>query len=241
VVPISEARNDHTKVKKFKDASRCYRTTDTNVYVDKTYVGRSGDGYDICKVRTRADRCPVIGDKFSSRHGQKGTIGNIMPEHKMPVTESGITPDIIVNPHAIPSRMTIAQLFEMLLGKAAVNLGCFGDGTAFMDLAIEDLKKTLHDAGLESFGNEIMYNAETGEQIETLVFIGPCYYQRLKHMVIDKINSQNLSLDTVFQDFDKNFILLRLPNGFGDDMVVRDEQALAINNEARAIRIFIEA
>ena len=191
VVPITDARNDHTKVKKFKDMSRCYRTTDENLYIDKTYVGRSGDGYDICKVRTRAYRKPVIGDKFSSRHGQKGTIGNIMPENKMPFTENGIIPDLLINPHALPSRMTIAQLLETLLGKVAVNLGCFGDGTAFMDLAVEDLKRPLQDAGFESCGNEIMYNAETGQQVEALVFTGPCYYQRLKHMVIDKINSRS--------------------------------------------------
>jgi DNA-directed RNA polymerase II subunit RPB2 len=191
VVPIADARNDPTKVKKYKDLSRCYRTTDEEIYVDKTFVGRSGDGYDIAKVRTRAYRCPKIGDKFSSRHGQKGTVGNIIPEKDMPFTENGLIPDLIINPHAIPSRMTIAQLIETLLGKVAVNLGCFGDGTAFMGMSVDDLKEPLHDAGYESFGNEIMYNGQTGEQIETIVFTGPCYYQRLKHMVIDKINSRS--------------------------------------------------
>ena len=190
VVPITDARNDPSKVKKFKDSSRCYRTTDERIVVDKNYVGRSGDGYDIVKVRLRTYRSPKIGDKFSSRHGQKGTIGNIIPEKDMPFTENGLVPDLIINPHAIPSRMTIAQLIETLLGKVGVNLGCFGDGTAFMGMSVDELTQPLQDAGMESYGNEIMYNGTTGERIETMVFIGPCYYQRLKHMVIDKINSR---------------------------------------------------
>jgi len=191
VAPISAARNDPTKVKKFKDLSRCYRTGDEKVFIDTTFVGRSGDGYDICKVKTRAHRKPKIGDKFSSRHGQKGTIGNIMLECDMPFTENGLIPDIIVNPHAIPSRMTIAQLIEELLGKVCVHLGCLGDGTAFMGMSVNDLKEPLLAAGLEAYGNEVMYNGKTGEMIETLVFTGPCYYQRLKHMVVDKINSRS--------------------------------------------------
>jgi DNA-directed RNA polymerase II subunit RPB2 len=189
VVPID--RNDPTKVKRFKDLSRCYRTTDEKVYIDKTFVGRSGDGYDICKVRTRAYRFPQIGDKLSSRHGQKGTIGNIIPEKDMPVTENGVIPDLIINPHAIPSRMTIAQILETLLSKLCAHQGSFGDGTPFMGLSVADLVAPLQEAGIESYGNEVMYNGQTGEKIDALVFTGPAYYQRLKHMVIDKINSRS--------------------------------------------------
>tara|TARA_B110000305_G_C19458493_1_gene652556 strand:- start:1436 stop:4951 length:3516 start_codon:yes stop_codon:yes gene_type:complete len=191
VVPIKENRNDHTKVIKFQDESKVYRTNE-ECYVDKNYIDRNGDGYSFCKVRVRNVRQPVIGDKFSSRHGQKGTIGNIIPEQDMPYTSSGLKPDIIINPHAIPSRMTIAQLKETLLGKILLELGLFGDGTSFGTLDIKSLSKELLKLGYEKNGEEIMYNGITGQQIETSIFIGPCFYQRLKHMVLDKIHSRSI-------------------------------------------------
>lgn len=191
VVPIKENRNDHTKVIKYEDLSRTYRTNEES-YVDKNFVDRNGDGYNFCKVRVRTVRRPVIGDKFSSRHGQKGTIGNIIPESDMPYTAEGVKPDIIINPHAIPSRMTIGQLKETLLGKVLVELGLFGDGTSFGDLSIDTIRKELTKVGYESNGNELMYNGLTGEQIETSIFIGPVFYQRLKHMVRDKQHSRSI-------------------------------------------------
>ena len=191
VVPIKENRNDHTKVIKYEDLSRTYRTNEES-YVDKNFVDRNGDGYNFCKVRIRTVRRPVIGDKFSSRHGQKGTIGNIIPECDMPYTDTGVKPDIIINPHAIPSRMTIGQLKETLLGKVLVELGLFGDGTSFGDLSIDTIRKELTKVGYESNGNELMYNGLTGEQIETSIFIGPVFYQRLKHMVRDKQHSRSI-------------------------------------------------
>ena len=191
VVPIKENRNDHTKVIKYEDQSRVFRTNE-ETYVDKNYVDRNGDGYTFAKVRLRALRQPNFGDKFSSRHGQKGTIGNIIPEKDMPFTRSGIKPDIIINPHAIPSRMTIGQLKETLLGKTLVELGLFGDGTSFGDLDVPTICKELQKVGYESNGNEIMYNGMTGEQIETSVFTGPVFYQRLKHMVADKQHSRSI-------------------------------------------------
>lgn len=190
ILPIKDARNDHTKTIKFEDQSKVYRTTEES-YVDKNYIERNGDGYNFCKVRVRTVRKPVIGDKFSSRHGQKGTIGNIIPEEDMPFTKDGVKPDIIINPHAIPSRMTIAQLKETLLGKTLLELGLFGDGTSFGDLDIKDICKELQKVGYESKGNEILYNGLTGEQLETSVFIGPAFYQRLKHMVSDKMHSRS--------------------------------------------------
>ena len=189
VMPIREARNDVSQVAKFSDQSRIFRTNEPS-YVDKNYEGRNGDGYHFCKTRVRTSRKPVIGDKFSSRHGQKGTIGNIIPEEDMPFTASGIRPDLIINPHAIPSRMTIAQLKETLLGKALLTLGLYGDGTSFGELALTDICKELSRLGFESTGNELMYNGETGEAIETSIFIGPVFYQRLKHMVNDKQHSR---------------------------------------------------
>ncbi|MBF11675.1 MAG: hypothetical protein CMC63_05655 [Flavobacteriaceae bacterium] len=190
VVPIKENRNDHTKTIKYRDQSRVYRTHE-ECYVDKNYIHRNGDGYTFAKIRTRTYRKPTIGDKFSSRHGQKGTIGLVIPEQDMPVTADGVRPDIIINPHAIPSRMTIAQLKETLLGKALLDLGLFGDGTSFGEQSIDGICKILQKLGMERTGNEILYNGMTGEQCETSIFMGPAFYQRLKHMVNDKAHSRS--------------------------------------------------
>jgi len=108
----------------------------------------------------------------------------------MPFTKNGITPDIIMNPHAIPSRMTMAQLMECIMGKAACHIGSIGDATPFTSCTVEDIAKVLELSGMERYGNEIMYNGRTGEQIKTEIFIGPTYYQRLKHMVCDKLHSR---------------------------------------------------
>ena len=191
VVPIKENRNDHTKLIKYEDLSRTFRTNEES-YVDKNFVERNGDGYSFCKVRVRTVRRPVIGDKFSSRHGQKGTIGNIIPQCDMPFTADGLQPDIIINPHAIPSRMTIGQLKETLLGKVLIELGLFGDGTAFGDLSIDTIRRELIKVGYEANGNQLLYNGLSGEQIETSIFIGPVFYQRLKHMVRDKQHSRSI-------------------------------------------------
>ena len=191
VIPIKENKNDFTKSVKFSDGSISHRTHEES-YVDKNYIETNGDGYNFCKVRIRNFRKPVIGDKFSSRHGQKGTIGNIIPEEDMPFTANGLKPDIIINPHAIPSRMTIAQLKETLLGKVLIEMGLFGDGTSFGEFDISNIIEKLNDLGYESKGNELMYNALTGEQLTMNIFIGPAFYQRLKHMVNDKQHSRSI-------------------------------------------------
>ena len=190
-VPIKENRNDPTKTIKYEDQSKTFRTTE-ECYVDKNYTGRNGDGYNFAKVRVRTLRKPVLGDKFSSRHGQKGTCGLIIPECDMPYTKDGLRPDIILNPHAIPSRMTIGQLKETVLGKVLLELGMFGDGTSFGDLDVPTICRELQKVGYESYGNEVMYDGLTGEQLETNIFIGPVYYQRLKHMVNDKQHSRSI-------------------------------------------------
>ena len=189
IIPIKENRNDPTKTIKYEDQSKNFRTTE-ETYIDKNYTGRNGDGYNFAKVRVRTFRKPVIGDKFASRSAQKGTVGNIIPENDMPFTKDGLRPDIILNPHAIPSRMTIGQLKETILGKVLIELGMFGDGTSFGNLSVKTITEELQKLGYESYGNEVMYNGMTGEQMEMSIFFGPVFYQRLKHMVNDKQHSR---------------------------------------------------
>jgi len=176
--------------KKSRDVSKMPRNNESG-YVDKVYKNRNGEGYSFVKIRMRQDRIPEIGDKFSSRHGQKGTMGMILNPEDMPQTSSGIVPDIIINPHAIPSRMTIAQLMETLMSKLGCMAGCLGDGSPFGETTVDDLAGMLRDRyGMEPYGNEIMYNGYTGRQMETSIFIGPCYYQRLRHCSADKMHSR---------------------------------------------------
>jgi DNA-directed RNA polymerase II subunit RPB2 len=176
--------------KKSRDISKMPRNNESG-YVDKIYKNRNGEGYSFAKIRMRQDRIPEIGDKFSSRHGQKGTMGMILNPEDMPQTGSGIVPDIIINPHCIPSRMTIAQLMETLLSKVGCMTGCLGDGSPFGETSVDDLSTILQDHyGMEPYGNEIMYNGYTGRMMETSIFIGPCYYQRLRHCSADKMHSR---------------------------------------------------
>jgi DNA-directed RNA polymerase II subunit RPB2 len=160
--------------------------------VDKSFMTDGEEGSRIAKVRVREERIPAIGDKMASRAGQKGTIGLIIPEKDMPYASDGTVPDLIINPHAIPSRMTLGQLLEALIGKAATNLGAFGDCTAFTmkGANTEAFGKVLVDNGYHSSGNQILYSGFTGQQLNANIFIGPTYYMRLKHMVKDKINSR---------------------------------------------------
>jgi DNA-directed RNA polymerase II subunit RPB2 len=192
VVHIKENRNDPTKPIKFEDQSKSVRTAGEEIHIDDNVTCRNGDGYPCAKVRMRTFRKPCIGDKFSSRHGQKGTVGLIIPECDMPYTRNGLKPDIIINPHAIPSRMTIGQLKETLLGKVLVHLGMFGDGTSFGELDVKTIATQLQKLGYESYGNEIMYDGLSGEQFNASIFIGPVFYQRLKHMVNDKQHSRSI-------------------------------------------------
>ena len=159
-------------------------------FVDKTFITETQEGARLAKVRVRNERIPSIGDKFCSRCGQKGTIGVIIPEENMPFTKDGLKPDIIINPHALPSRMTIGQLVETLMGKACVMYGGFGDCTAFMNKGQKatSFGKMLTNVGYNSTGNQLLYNGESGEQMYAEIFMGPTYYMRLKHMVKDKIN-----------------------------------------------------
>jgi DNA-directed RNA polymerase II subunit RPB2 len=159
-------------------------------YVDKSFITLGEEGFNIAKVRLREERMPAIGDKMASRSGQKGTVGLIIPEVNMPFLEDGTRPDLIINPHAIPSRMTIGQIVESLFGIACVSYGGFGDCTAFQ---VKGSNYTTYGpmlvkAGFNHTGNHVLYNGMTGEQIQANIYMGPTYYMRLKHMVKDKIN-----------------------------------------------------
>ena len=192
VVPLRVPTGQVTPAgaKRFRDVSRTMRNNEVG-YVDKIYKNRNGEGYSFVKIRMRQDRIPEIGDKFSSRHGQKGTMGMILNPEDMPQTAGGIIPDMIINPHCIPSRMTIAQLMETLLGKMCCETGALGDGTPFNNTSVDQIARIMRDEyGLEPHGNEILYNGYTGRMMETSIFIGPVYYQRLRHCSADKIHSR---------------------------------------------------
>jgi DNA-directed RNA polymerase II subunit RPB2 len=163
-------------------------------YADKVYVGTKTmeDDVKVCKVRLMKIKIPEFGDKHSSRHGQKGVIGMILPEEQMPFTKDGVRPDLIVNPHAIPTRMTIAHLVECVYAKLCCIEGFLGDGTVFINLDYENIYNHLEKNNYERFGNEILYNGQTGRQMNTEIFIGPTYYFRLKHMVAEKINARGV-------------------------------------------------
>jgi DNA-directed RNA polymerase II subunit RPB2 len=159
-------------------------------FVDKSFITQGEEGTNIAKVRVREERVPAIGDKMASRAGQKGTLGLIIPEKDMPFAPDGTRPDLIINPHAIPSRMTIGQIVESLFGKACAIYGGFGDCTAFQVKGsnYDTYGPMLTKAGFHSSGKQLMYNGMTGTQLEADIYMGPTYYMRLKHMVKDKIN-----------------------------------------------------
>ena len=175
---------------KYKDSSISPRSNE-NGHIDDNFIGINNDGFRFCNTRLRKSKIPQIGDKFSSRHGQKGTVGMVYRQEDMPRTKDGIVPDIIMNPHAVPSRMTIAQLLECILGKTCSQLGYCGDGTGFNNTDVNDIINTLEKSGYEGMGNEILYDGFNGEQLKTSIYIGPTYYQRLKHMSADKIHSRS--------------------------------------------------
>ena len=173
----------------FRDASTTHKNAEPG-RIDGVWQDKNSDGYPFVKVRVVSERVPQIGDKFSSRHGQKGTVGMLLDEQDMPFTGAGLRPDLIMNPHAVPSRMTIAQLMECIFGKVCVRKGTLGDGTPYSHLKVEQLREQMLELGMHPYGNEILYNGQTGEMMQAEIFMGPTFYQRLKHMVIDKKHSR---------------------------------------------------
>ena len=230
-------------------------------YVDRTFITEGETGFRIAKVRVRSERIPAIGDKFCSRCGQKGTVGLVIPEADMPFTENGLRPDIIINPHALPSRMTIGQLIETLMGKACGIYGAFGDCTAFVNKGSKHkiFGEMLTQVGFHSSGTEVLYNGNTGEQLESNIYIGPTYYMRLKHMVKDKINYRALGPRTVLTrqtvqgrandgglrigEMDRDALIAHgITNFIQESMLVRgDDYYMAVCNKTGTIAIYNES
>ena len=232
-------------------------------YVDKSFITLGEEGFNVAKVRVREERLPAIGDKMASRAGQKGTLGLIIPEDDMPFTEDGIRPDLIINPHAIPSRMTIGQIVESLFGKVCTSYGAFGDCTAFQVKGsnYSTYAPMLVKAGFNSSGNQVLYNGMTGDQLAADIYIGPTYYMRLKHMVKDKINYRARGPNTVLTrqpvqgrandgglrigEMERDGVLAHGMSYFlNESFMVRGEQKdyyIAVCNKSGAIAIYNES
>ena len=188
VIPLKNTDDEESC--QYRDASKALRSNESGV-VDDVYISRNGEGYKFVKIRIKTRCVPEIGDKFASRHGQKGTIGMMYNQEDMPFTKDGVVPDIIMNPNALPKRMTIGHLIECAFSKMSVLKGVEFDATPFRKTDVRGAGEILKSMGFKSSGKEVLYNGRTGEQIKADIFIGPTFYYRLKHLVKDKIHSRS--------------------------------------------------
>ena len=189
MTPVINKQFSSKKNPKYKDTSVSLRANESGI-IDNVLMTKNGNGYNLAKIRMRDTRIPEVADKFASRAAQKGTVGLILDEQDMPFTEDGIIPDLILNPHALPSRMTIAQMIESVLGKIGSTKGKYFDATPFENFDIENVIEQMKLIGFNPTGSEVLYNGMNGKKLKVEIFIGPTYYQRLKHMVNDKIHGR---------------------------------------------------
>ena len=180
----------------YEDISYRVKKDNKGSYIDKVFTCPTNSaGHRLCKIRTCQYRKPEIGDKFASRNGQKGTFGLVIPREDMPFTDDGIVPDMIIHPSAYPKRMTLNQLTEILYGTLAAELGMFGVAGTMETFDSDKINDVLSEKfGFSYFGDKVLYNGPFGEQMSASIFMGPVYYQRLKYMVADKINTRSSGL-----------------------------------------------
>jgi DNA-directed RNA polymerase subunit B len=186
---LEEYRGFEVRGPQLRDTSVGVRPTEKGV-VDSVFVTKDIEGSHLVKVKVRSHRIPELGDKFVSRHGQKGVIGMVIPQEDMPFSAHGIIPDIMINPHAFPSRMTVGQFFESLAGKVGAMRGEMVDGTPFIGESHESLSESLRRLGFNPGGRELMYDGLSGRMFESQIYIGTTFYQKLHHMVVDKIHAR---------------------------------------------------
>lgn len=179
-----------TGIENIRETSVKLRHGDKGI-IDRVFLTETTQGTKLIKVVIRDTKIPEIGDKFASRHGQKGVIGLIVPEEDMPFTEDGVVPDIIFNPHGIPSRMTMGQLLEYLSGKVAALSGKTIEAPAFSAIKESDIRAGLEEHGFRNDGKETMYDGRTGKRFDAQIFMGSCFYQKLDHLVSNKIHARS--------------------------------------------------